>query len=574
MLYFKEIRYKNFLSVGQTPVVVTFDEPGSYLIIGKNGAGKSTLGEALCFALYGKPYRKINKPQLVNTINKRELLVELEFTANGNLYLVRRGIKPSVFEVLENGKLINQEAKNDDYQTDFEKKILRMNFQAFKQIVMLGSTAYVPFMELKTVHRREMIEDLLDSQIYTIMSKLNSKNVSTAKERSVELQIRVDTTKEKIRLVKENIQKFLQNTDELVKAKKLKLVEYKTSVIETIETAKRLQIQLESIQQRYNEASADAKQHHEKVLRVRNKILDRQKQLSRDLDFFEHTNECPTCAQAINELYRNTAARKRRETLQELSNALTQVDQKLQVIQEKLRHVKTMSVEMTEIQNNLIEARTSIKYTKDTVLSIQSEIQQMMNQRQDYVDGEDKVDDLEIQLKNMMEEKKQIVSSLDLYKIATQMLKDTGIKAQIVKKYIPIINKFINKYLAAMDFFVEFELDENFEEVIKSRHRDEFSYHSFSEGEKFRIDLALLLTWRAVARMRNSCMTNLLFLDEIFDSSLDTTGIDEFMKLLDMLVSEGATVMVVSHKGDQLRDKFENVIRFDKVKNFTQMVEE
>lgn len=562
------------MSVGQTPVVVTFDEPGSYLIIGKNGAGKSTLGEALCFALYGKPYRKINKPQLVNTINKRELLVELEFTANGNLYLVRRGIKPSVFEVLENGKLINQEAKNDDYQTDFEKKILRMNFQAFKQIVMLGSTAYVPFMELKTVHRREMIEDLLDSQIYTIMSKLNSKNVSTAKERSVELQIRVDTTKEKIRLVKENIQKFLQNTDELVKAKKLKLVEYKTSVIETIETAKRLQIQLESIQQRYNEASADAKQHHEKVLRVRNKILDRQKQLSRDLDFFEHTNECPTCAQAINELYRNTAARKRRETLQELSNALTQVDQKLQVIQEKLRHVKTMSVEMTEIQNNLIEARTSIKYTKDTVLSIQSEIQQMMNQRQDYVDGEDKVDDLEIQLKNMMEEKKQIVSSLDLYKIATQMLKDTGIKAQIVKKYIPIINKFINKYLAAMDFFVEFELDENFEEVIKSRHRDEFSYHSFSEGEKFRIDLALLLTWRAVARMRNSCMTNLLFLDEIFDSSLDTTGIDEFMKLLDMLVSEGATVMVVSHKGDQLRDKFENVIRFDKVKNFTQMVEE
>lgn len=574
MLYFKKITYKNFISVGQIPITVDFDEPGSYLIIGRNGAGKSTLGEALCYALYGKPYRNINKPQLVNSINKRGMLVELEFNSNGNVYLVRRGMKPNVFEVYENGKLVDQSAANDDYQTDFERKVLRMNFRAFKQTVMLGSTAYVPFMELKTAHRREMIEDLLDSQIYTVMSKLNGKSITSARERMNEIQLRLDTTKEKIRLIKENVARFLQNTDDIVSSKRLKMKEHKDAVLQTIELAKKLQAELEEIQTQHSTASQTIKSQHEKVVSLRNKIIDRQKQITRDLDFFDHTNKCPTCSQEIDDHYKTNAVQQRKDTLDELSRALNQVDHRLSVVQTKLTSVSDLGKKVSQIQSQLIEARTNVKFAKDTITSIQQEIEQLLQQRREYVDGEDKIDVFEQELKNMTNEKKDLLNQVEIFKVASQMLKDSGIKAHIVKKYVPIINKFINKYLSAMDFFVQFELDENFEEVIRSRFRDEFSYHSFSEGEKFRIDLSLLLTWRAIARLRNSCVTNLLFLDEIFDSSLDNNGIEEFMKLLDTLVAEGTTVMVVSHKGDQLRDKFENVIRFDKVKNFTQMVEE
>lgn len=573
MIKFTKVQYWNFLSVGSVPITIDLEEPGSYLIIGRNGVGKSLIGEAITYALYGWPYRKIKKTQLVNSINKKGLLVELDFITNGKMYRIRRGQKPNIFEVYCNGKLINQDGANKDYQKELEEKILRMNYEAFKQIVLLSKTGYTQFMELNAAKRREVIEKLLDIQVFTLMAKILKEHRDENNRALASIDARITSTEDTIRRVRANVARFLSNTEELVTAKKDRIKGHMKEGASAAQQMSQIKVDLERVSEEYNAIYSDTKVKKDKAVQLRNKVLDRQRAITRELEFYDHTSNCPTCERAIDEAYRTKSVQHRHETLKDLMEALEQVDARLAKIAEAQPKIRELEAEQRRLQNSSIELRSTIRHTKSTIEALNEEIQQLVAQQTQYTNEGDEIAEMEKTILDLVESKKASLALQDLHKVATGLLKDSGIKAQIIKQYVPVINKFVAKYLASMDFFVQFELDENFDEIIRSRFRDDFSYHSFSEGEKFRIDLALLLTWRAIARLRNSCTTNLLFLDEIFDSSLDTVGIDDFMKLLDSLVSEGTTVMVVSHKGDQLADKFENVIKFEKVKNFTQKVD-
>jgi len=573
VIKFTRVEYKNLLSVGNTPITMDLDEPGSYLIVGRNGVGKSLLGEAITYALYGWPYRKIKKTQLVNSINKKDMLVVLDFIANGKVYKIRRGMKPTIFEVFCNGKLINQDAENKDYQKELEEKILRMNYESFKQIVLLSKTSYKPFMELKANERRDVIEKLLDIQVFTGMATVLKKRREEASKELDRVETIILTTTDTVKRIRANVARFVQNTEELVSSKQLHIKTLMSEASSANDKLKVIREQIESIQETYEGATRTTRLKRDKAVQLRSKVTDRHRSITRELEFFEHTNNCPTCDQKIDSKYRDDSIQGRRDTLVDLEGALEQLDQRLQLIVADEQKASVLGSELSKLQTTSIELRSTIRHTKTTVESLVRELDQLKSQQSQYSEHEGEITELENVLRDKIKGKKKLLKQLDLYKVGTLLLKDSGIKAQIIKQYVPVINKFIAKYLASMDFFVQFELDENFEEIIKSRFRDEFSYHSFSEGEKFRIDLALLLTWRAIARLRNSCTTNLLFLDEIFDSSLDTTGTDELLKILDTLSAEGTTIMVISHKGDQLADKFENVIRFDKVKNFTTLVE-
>lgn len=573
MIKFTKVQYWNLLSVGMVPITIDLEEPGSYLIVGRNGVGKSLIGEAITYALYGWPYRKIKKTQLVNSINKKGLLVELDFIANGKMYRVRRGQKPAIFEIFCNGKLLNQDGANKDYQKELEEKILRMNYEAFKQIVLLSKTGYTPFMELNAGKRRDVIEKLLDIQVFTVMGKLLKDRRDEVSRLLSSVDTKIVTTEDTIKRIRANVARFISNTEELVSSKRERIKALSREGASAVQQMTQLKTDLDAVSTKYESIYSRTKAKKDKAVQLRNKILDRQRIITRELDFYDHTSNCPTCQRTIDEAYKTKSVQHRHETLTELMGALDQVDERLSKIAEIQPTIRTLEQQQRTLQNSTIELRSTIRHTKSTIESLNEEIQQLVNQQNQYSVEENEVAEMEANIEALIEQKKDCLETQDLQKVATMLLKDSGIKAQIIKQYIPVINKFVAKYLATMDFFVQFELDENFEEIIRSRFRDEFSYHSFSEGEKFRIDLALLLTWRAIARLRNSCTTNLLFLDEIFDSSLDSVGIDDFMKLLDSLVAEGTTVMVVSHKGDQLSDKFENVIKFDKVRNFTQKVD-
>lgn len=574
MIKFTKVEYRNLLSVGNTPITIDYDEPGSFLVVGRNGAGKSLIGEALTYGLFGRPYRKIKKGQLVNSINKKDLLVVIDFVANGKMYRIRRGMKPTVFEVFCNGKLLNQPGDTRDYQKDLEEKILRMNYEAFKQIVLLSKTSYKPFMDLKANERRDVIEKLLDIQVFTVMAKLLKAHRDDLTKEMITFDAHIEATEQTIKRIRASVARVMQNTEDLVTSKKEQIRSLMTEGSSAVSEMQKIKVDLEEVSKEYDKLSTAYKIRREKTGQLRNKIQDRQRVLTREKEFFEHSTSCPTCAQKIKEDYRVESVTSREETLRDLAAAMVELDERLKLLVEDQTVVKDLEGQQRSLQNQLVELRMTIRHTKSTIESLQADLKQLQQQHEQYSAEEDEIAELELKVASYVDKKREALKLADLYKVATMLLRDTGIKAQIIKQYVPVINKFVAKYLAAMDFFVQFELDENFDEVIKSRFRDDFSYHSFSEGEKFRIDLSLLLTWRAIARLRNSCTTNLLFLDEIFDSSLDTVGIEDFMKLLDSLVAEGTTVFVVSHKGDQLMDKFENVIRFEKVRNFTQKIED
>lgn len=574
MIKFTKLVYQNILSVGSAPITIDFDDPGSFLVVGRNGAGKSLIGEALTFGLFGKPYRKIKKGQLVNSINKKDMLVTIDFVANGKMYRVRRGQKPNIFEVFCNGKLQNQPGDSRDYQRELEEKILRMNYESFKQIVLLSKTSYKPFMDLKANERRDVIEMLLDIQVFTIMAKLlKGRQGDLAKEMAM-YDAKITATERAIRQIRSSVDRFMQNTEELVSSKKEQIRSHIAIGKQVAEDMERIKVDLDSVSTEYESLSEKTRQKHDRATNLRNKIGERKRAIEREVSFFETSDQCPTCMQPIEGEHKHESIHVRRETLSDLLNAMAEVDERLASLVDAKTKVKELEGKRRSLQNEMIELRSTIKHTKATVMQFQQELKQLQEQQDQYSEEEQQITELEVEVKALQNNKREGLKQNELFKVGAMLLKDTGIKAQIIKQYVPIINKFIAKYLASMDFFVQFELDENFDEVIRSRFRDDFSYHSFSEGEKFRIDLSLLLTWRAIAKLRNSCATNILFLDEIFDSSLDNVGVEDFMKLLDSLVAEGTTVFVVSHKGDQLIDKFENVIKFEKVKNFTQMIEE
>lgn len=571
MIYFRNIKWQNFLSTGNSFTQVDFTRNRSTLIVGENGSGKSTILDALSFALYGKPFRKINKPQLVNSINQKGLEVGLEFTIGSKHYRVRRGIKPNIFEVYQNGTLINQDAESKDYQEMFEKNILKLNHKSFSQIVILGSASFVPFMQLSAANRREIIEDLLDIQIFSTMNVLLKDKIADNKSSIVDIDYNLKLTGEKIDMLKKHINILKTNNDELIKQKQIKIKEYE-SEIEKVSA----EIETNTNEQKTLNTSISDQSKVQTKLRTLETLatqLDSKiSKLEKEVEFFTDHNDCPTCRQGIEHEHKEDIIKRDNTQINEVREGKAKLAEEYNKLNARLSEIAQILQKISDLNTIISNSNVQISTWNKFIVDLKAEITDLEKDVSSNEDTSEELKGLKDTLKELLQQREQLVKDKQVLDVAAILLKDTGIKTKIIKQYIPIMNKLINKYLASMDFFVNFELNENFEEVIKSRFRDEFSYESFSEGEKMRIDLALLFTWRAIAKLRNSASTNLLIMDEVFDSSLDNAGTDEFLKILQSLTSDTNT-FIISHKGDQLFDKFEHVLKFEKHKNFSRMIQ-
>lgn len=570
MVVFKKIRWKNLLSTGNTFTEIDVISHKSSLIVGDNGAGKSTILDALSFGLYGKPFRKVNKPQLINSINGKNLEVEIEFEIGSKNYLVRRGQKPNLFEIYQNKTLINQSADAKDYQDLLERSILKMNHKSFSQIVVLGSASFIPFMQLTAAHRREIIEDLLDIQIFTTMNTLLRDKMSKNKTDLLEIDYKIDGTQAKIDLEKAHLLTLEQNNDELIKQKMLQISDYEKKVNDANSQEKELQSEIAELQRTIADQDK-VRSKMEKLSSLARQVRSKHDKIRKEAEFFDANHDCPTCRQGIAVEHRTAIVEEANAKLAEIKQGEEKMVEELDRLNSRLSDIAEIlaiiSTKTTEANSYRIRASQLDQF----IDSIKRELGQLKENKQ-FADNKDRLNDLEQQQKGFEKDKERLIKERYTFEAASVLLKDNGIKSKIIKQYVPIINKLINKYLASMDFFVNFELNENFEEKIKSRFRDEFSYASFSEGEKSRLDLALLFTWRAVAKLRNSASTNLLILDEVFDGSLDNTGNDELLKILQNLVV-GNHVFVISHKTDMFLDKFDRVLKFEKHKNFSRIMD-
>jgi len=572
MIYFKYLRWKNFLSTGNVFTEIKLDKHKTSLIIGENGAGKSTILDALSFSLYGKPFRKINKKQLVNSINGKEAEVQVEFSISKDNYKIVRHINKygtSKFEVYKDDELINQDAAAKDYQEMLEKNILKLNHKSFSQIVVLGSSTFVPFMQLPSQHRREVIEDLLDIQIFSTMNTLLKEKASENKNALVEVDYKINLAEQKIEMQEQHINELKDNTQKRINENKVKIAKAEGEKKKHVDAINLLQEQVDEMQNHKHDIEA-VKKKKKKLEQFEYKLQDKISKLKQEIEFYSNHDDCPTCKQNIDENFKCNIVDKKQTNLEETNNGFTLLQEEYTKINEQLEQIQAVQEKVSELQQDISSNNSQINALNKLIDSINEDIESI-NIEQDSDDtNKDKLEELQEELKDTHKEKESLTEEKGILDVASLILKDSGIKTRIIRQYVPVMNKLISKYLAAMDFFVQFELDESFNETIKSRFRDEFSYESFSEGEKMRIDLALLFTWRAIAKLRNSVSTNLLIMDEVFDSSLDSTGTDEFMKILNDLTSD-ANVFIISHKGDQLMDKFQNTIRFEKVKNFSRI---
>src|SRR6056300_1032041 len=567
MIHFQYVKYKNILSTGNSWTEIELDQNKSTLIVGENGAGKSTMLDAICFALYGKPFRKINKPQLINSINQKDMMVELGFNISGKQYTIKRGVKPNIFEIWCNGELINQDAAVRDYQLYLEENILKLNYKSFGQVVVLGSSTFVPFMQLSASNRREIIEDLLDIQIFTTMNSLLKDRVTENKNEITEIKYQIDLLVNRIQSSKdhnESIRKMKETEVERIKERvkqNLKLIETENESIE--ECGDKIDELIASISDK-----ADKKKAHAEILDLDKSLTTKMKQLVKEIKFYENHDNCPTCKQGIEHTFKEETTTAHSDKVKEIESAKEQLAKRGVKIEERLQEISDVEDEISALNLNMSEHRANVKFATNTLKGIKKELEEA-EKEVEAVDTSD-IENMEQELTTYHTKQNQLFDDKETMAIVSSMLKAGGIKTRIVKQYVPVMNKLINKYLAAMDFFVQFELDENFNETIKSRFRDVFSYASFSEGEKLRIDLALLFTWRAIAKLRNSVSTNLLIMDEVFDSSLDNAGTEEFLKIINELTND-SNIFIISHKGDQLYDKFESILKFKKVKNFSIM---
>lgn len=568
MLYFKCIRWKNFLSTGNAFTEINFTKNKTTLIVGENGAGKSTILDALSYSLYGKPFRKINKPQLINTINGKGLLVELEFSIGKRQYKVVRGMKPNIFEIYQDDKLVNQDSESKEYQEMFEKNILKLNHKSFCQIVVLGSASFVPFMQLPSAHRREVIEDLLDIQIFSTMNNLLKEKVAKNKNDLSEADYNIRLTAQKIEMHKKHLEELNSSNDEIIKQKTGRMTELLGEVTQSSDAVstllKDLQVKVENV--------SDQEKVYNKIQKLevfKGQLQTKLTKLQKEIEFFTDNNDCPTCRQGIDHIHKAQMVSKDNDQIMEVEEGLQKLDGELFASRERARIIGSINLEITELNKQITGLNVLIETKNGFIAGLKKEIDELKIAKKTVNNSED-LKLFQTELKRFIFEKEELVSDKSVLDIASNLLRDSGIKTKIIKQYVPIMNKLINKYLASLDFFVNFELNENFEEKIKSRHRDDFSYESFSEGEKMRIDLSLLFTWRAIAKLRNSVSTNLLIMDEVFDSSLDTNGTDEFLKILYTLTGD-TNVFIISHKGDTLFDKFEHIVRFEKHKNFSRI---
>jgi len=570
MITFKKCRWKNFLSTGNSFTEIDLNRSTNTLIIGQNGAGKSTILDALTFGLFGKPFRKINKPQLMNSINNSNCVVEIEFSIGKKEYKVVRGIKPNVFEIYCNNVLVNQDAKAKDYQEHLEKFILKWNMKAFTQIVVLGSASFVPFMQLTPSDRRTIIEDLLDIEIFSSMNNIVKNKIGSIKDTQKDCEYQIKLISEKIELQKQNLEEHRKNFEFEIQKKKEEGIKNQEFIEKTTKDIELIQKHIEQLQNKISDEKT-VQSKSTKIITLQSKLSDNTKKLNKEIEFFQSNDDCPTCHQIITENTKTNHITNKKEKIQEIDVASKKLSDELDKLYSRLDQIEKMQKHINEHNSEVVKLNTQIlsanKYNSKLIQEIKSLEQNTVFKESDN----EKLKTLNDELKTVETNANELSVQKQYHEFAATLLKDTGIKTKIIKQYLPIMNKLINKYLTAMDFFVNFNLNENFEETIKSRHRDVFSYASFSEGEKMRIDLALLFTWRQIAKLKNSTNTNLLILDEVFDSSLDGVGTEEFMKLLNTL-DNNTNVFVISHKGDQLFDKFRSVIRFEKKNNFSQVV--
>ena len=569
MIIFKKIRWKNFLSTGNQFTQVDFLEYQTNLIVGTNGAGKSTILDALTFALFNKPFRKINKSQLVNTTNEKETLVEVDFEVNHREYVVRRGIKPNLFYIQVNGELLHREADDRTNQKILEENILKVNYKSFTQIVILGSSAFVPFMQLTAPNRREVIEDLLDIRIFSSMNNFLKDKVRIEKEQIKSLDLKKDNIKDKI-LMQENFMKELEEQGKTsVKANQDKI----TTLIEDSEycssSNEELEVKVSDLTKEQEKLSGSS----QKLLKLNNlkgKITQKVSTITKEHKFFSENVTCPTCTQTIEESFRLNRIDDVQSKAKDLNKGLKELEETIESERERERLFTKLSKEITKLNNGISQNNTRISGFQRQIRDLESEIQRITEQSKNRNTEHEKLNEFRENLQKTFENLADKKTEINYYDFAYSLLRDDGVKTKIIKKYLPFINQQINRYLQMMDFYINFTLDEEFKETVQSPIHEDFSYASFSEGEKMRIDLALLFTWREVARVKNSVNTNLLIMDEVFDSSLDGFGTEEFLKIIRYIIKD-ANIFVISHKTDLL-DKFESVIKFDKVKGFSRKI--
>jgi DNA repair exonuclease SbcCD ATPase subunit len=569
MILFHKIRWKNFLSTGNQFTEVDFEKHNTNLIIGTNGSGKSTVLDALTFGLFNKPFRKINKPQLVNATNEKDCVVEIEFSVNGKSYLVRRGIKPNIFDIEIDGNVIHKQSDDRSNQKILEENILKVNYKSFTQIVILGSSTFVPFMQLTSSNRREVIEDLLDIRIFSAMNAIIKDNIREKKDQIKSLDLKKDTLKDKMKMQQDFIEELENRGNANIDSNNEKISKLDGELVEYMKQ----NAVLEEDIHRYTKEQEEVTVSADKLVKLNNlkgKLSQKVGTITKEHKFFTENTVCPTCTQDIAEEFRVNRIEDAQNKAKELKKGYAELEKTIKSEQERERQFIALSKEITKLTHGISQNNTRISLNQRQIRDLEHEIQTITSQLQNRNTEHEKLDEfkknLHVTTEELVNKKQEIV----YYDFAYSLLKDDGVKTKIIKKYLPFINQQVNRYLQMMDFYINFHLNEEFNETVKSPIHEDFSYSSFSEGEKMRIDLALLFTWREVARLKNSVNTNLLIMDEVFDSSLDGFGTDEFLKIICYIIKD-ANIFVISHKSD-LHDKFDNIIKFDKNRGFSRMV--
>ena len=572
MITFKKIRFRNFLSTGNTFTEIDFNSSKTTLIIGSNGSGKSTILDALCFGLFNKAFRKITKGQLVNSTNEKESLVEVEFNVNSIDWKIRRGIKPSIFEIYKNGIIMDQLASSNEQQEWLEKNVLKMGYKSFTQIVILGSASFIPFMQLSSSNRRDIVEDLLDIKIFSSMNTIVKEKLKTTNDKLKELISEHYVVNEKIRMQKEFIKEIEKNSKDIINKKEFEIEslqnEVDTLVDKNIDLTKFIE---DNLQPNIDEL-VDSKKTLKKLNTIKAKLEQKIQNIVEEHKFFEDNTVCPTCTQSIDNKFRLDKIEDIQKKSKELNDGYKELENTINVEQERDEKFVTYSTEINKFNNEISNNNVKVSGINRQIKNLRNEVQEITEQIQNRNTENDKLESFKKQLTKLENNRSKLKQLISYYEFAQNLLKDGGVKAKIIKKYLPLMNQQINKYLQMMDLFINFTLDEEFTENIKTPIHEDFSYSSFSEGEKMRINLALLFTWREIAKMKNSVSTNLLILDEVFDSSLDGTGIEYFSKIIRYVITD-ANIMVISHKTDEMIDLFDRTIRFEKVKGFSKMID-